>query len=272
MKAKGRNRSPFVLAMLAVAVLAVILAATPAHAQTTTTTASTWTLWNGNTATVVTTFVDSAVYSVSYTETNSAGIVVVERDFWFSPTGAISRSEETITSSDGTYQTITIKEYDASGFISEQYVKIAYAGETLAEQITLYDAYGNTTSSETRVLTTLVDGSRIWEVNVQTYADGVLVSSTTAYYPYGYNFDEPPIVVAQPAMWPGNGTGDATHEHSGAPGQNADGSMPGVGADSSTTEHTGAPGQQATETANETRSGEGHGDGNHDHMGPKGKL
>ncbi len=236
------RRSPLALAMLAVVVLAIVLAAVPTSAQIVVTSTRTYTLSNGDTVTVVTTIVDGAVFSVSYTEVAPSGLVVLDRDIWYYPNGQISRYEEIRTTAGGAYQTTLVRQYDANGVVRDQYVKIVSGGETIAEQFTTYDANGYLLTSETRILTAVADGTRVWVVTVETWSTGVLVSSTTTEYPYGYDFNAPP--VAQPPMWPGIGSPNSTQLHSGAPGQSPDDTRPGVGTGDTKHNHTGAPGQQ----------------------------
>lgn len=236
------RRSPLAVAMLAVAVLAIVLAAVPTSAQTVVTTTRTYTLWNGNTVTVVTTTVDGALFSVSYTEVAPSGLVVLDRDIWYYPNGQISRLEEVRTLMGGAYQTTLVRQYDANGVVREQYVKIVSSGETIAEQFTTYDTSGYLLTSETRILTALADGTRVWNVTVENWSTDVLVSSTTTQYPYGYDFNAPP--VAEKPTWPGKGSPNSSQLHSGAPGQSDDNTRPGVGNGDGKHTHTGAPGQQ----------------------------
>ncbi len=235
------RRSPFAVAMLAVAVLAIVLAAVPTSAQIAVTTTRTYTLSNGNTVTVVTTTVDGALFSVSYTEVAPSGLVVLDRDIWYYPNGQISRLEEVRTLMGGSYQTTLVRQYDANGVVREQYVKIVSSGETIAEQFTTYDTNGYLLTSETRILTALADGTRVWVVTVENWSTDVLVSSTTKEYPYGYDFNAPP--VAERPTWPGNGP-----KGSGAPGQDQSGWRPGQGGGDN-----------------------GQGDQNHRHYGPPGR-
>lgn len=235
------RRSPFAVAMLAVAVLAIVLAAVPTSAQIVVTTTRTYTLSNGNTVTVVTTTVDGALFSVSYTEVAPSGLVVLDRDIWYYPNGQISRLEEVRTLMGGAYQTTLVRQYDANGVVREQYVKIVSSGETIAEQFTTYDSSGYLLTSETRILTALADGTRVWVVTVESWSTDVLVSTTTTQYPYGYDFNAPP--VAEKPTWPGNGPNG-----SGAPGQDQNGWRPGQGGGDN-----------------------GQGDQNHQHYGPPGR-
>jgi len=229
-------------AVLAVALLAVVLATAPTHAQTVVTTTQTYTLLNGDTATVVTTYVDGVLYSFSYTEVAPSGLVVVDRDIWYYPNGQISRYEQVLTTAGGAYQTTLVRQYDTNGIVRDQYVKIVYNGQTIAEQFTTYDASGELLSSETRILTTLADGTQVWNVTVETWSAGMLVSSTTTQYPYGYDFNAPP--AADPPTWPGNGSANSPQQHSGAPGQSTDNTRPGEGTGDTRHNHTGAPGRQ----------------------------
>ncbi len=239
MKITVQSRSSFTLAALSVAVLAVALAAVPAYAETTTTT-STWTLANRNTVTYIETRTDGVLSSVSYTEVSPAGLVVVDRDISYYPSGVISEWTEVRTSLGGAYQTTQVRQYDENGVVREQYVKIVSGGETIAEQFTTFDASGYLVSKEERILTTLADGTRVWSVTVETWSTNVLVSSTTTEYPYGYDFNAP--VADDPPAWPGEGKGD------GAPGQDPNGWRPGEGGGDN-----------------------GQGDQQHDHYGPPGQ-
>lgn len=237
------RRSPLAVAVLAVVALALVLAAVPTSAQTVVTTTQTYTLRNGDTVTVVTTYVDGAVFSVSYTEVAPSGLVVIDRDIWYYPNGQISRYEEVINLMGGDYQTTWVRQYDANGVIRDQYVKIVSGGETIAEQFTTYDTNGYKLTNETRILTALADGSRVWVVTVENWSTDTLVSSTTTEYPYGYDFNAPPVVEAQPPSWPGNGPNG-----SGAPGQDENGWRPGNGGSDDgqgdqNHRHYGAPGQ-----------------------------
>ncbi len=237
------HRSTLAVAVLVVVALAVVLAAVPTSAQVAVTTTQTYTLSNGNTVTVVTTTVDGALFSVSYTQVAPSGLVVIDRDIWYYPNGQFSRYEEVRTTADGTYQTTLVRQYDANGVVRDQYVKIVSGGETIAEQFTTYDTEGYKLTVETRILTTLADGTRVWNVTVQNWSTDTLLSSTTTQYPYGYDFNAPPIVEAQPPSWPGNGP-----KGSGAPGQDQNGWRPGNGG-----------------------NGDGQGDQNHDHYGAPGQ-
>lgn len=235
------RRSPLAVAVLAVVVLAMVLAVVPTSAQIVVTSTRTYTLSNGDTVTVVTTTVDGAVFSVSYTEVAPSGLVVLDRDIWYYPNGQISRYEEVRTTAGGAYQTTLVRQYDANGVVRDQYVKIVSGGETIAEQFTTYDTEGYLLTSETRILTTLADGTREWVVTVENWSTGTLVSSTTTEYPYGYDFNAPP--VAEKPTWPGNGP-----KGSGAPGQDQSGWRPGNGG-----------------------NGDGQGDQNHQHYGAPGQ-
>jgi hypothetical protein len=166
---------------------------------------------------------------------------VIQRDTVFYPNGTISHQEEVRTGSGGAFQTTVVRDYDTNGIIREQYVKIVSGGETIAEQFTTYDASGYLVSKEERILTTLADGTRVWSVTVEEWSAGVLVSSTTSEYPYGYDFNAPPV-ADNPPVWPGEGEGD------GAPGQDPNGWRPGEGGGDNGQgdqqhDHYGAPGQ-----------------------------
>ncbi len=228
----ARRRSAFVLAVLAAVVLAAALTAEPAQAQTVTST-QTYTLWNGNTATVVTTSVNGVLSSISYTEVTPSSLVAVQRDISYYPNGQISRYAEVRNLAGGAYQTTLIRDYASTGIVLDQYVKIVSSGQTIAEQFSSYDASGFPLTQQTRILTTLVDGTQVWVVTVQTWSAGVLVSSTTTQYPFGYNFNAPP-----PPTWPGAGS-----KGSGAPGQDPNGWRPGNGTGDTQHNHYGAPGQ-----------------------------
>lgn len=230
------RRSPFMQAVLAAAVLAVVLTALPAYAETVTTT-NTFTLRNGNTATIVTTYVDGAVFSVSYKEVAPSGLVAVARDISYYPNGQISSFTEVRSTSGGADQTTLVQNFYSSGVISDQYVKIVSGGETIAEQFSTYDTSGFFLTQETRILTPLADGTRVWMVTVDTYSGGVLASSTTKQYPFDYDFN------AQKPTWPGKGNGDSAQPHSGAPGHDANGWRPGKGGGDPNHAHYGAPGQ-----------------------------
>src|SRR3989449_3435986 len=252
MIARGTERRlSFVVAVLAATVLAAVLTASSASAQTLVTTTSTFTLRNGDTVTVVQTYVDGVQTATSYTEATPAGFVVLQRDTSYYPSGVISSTTEVRTSTSA-YQTTTVTQYDESGVINQQHVTIASAGQTIAEQFVTFDAAGYVLTQETRTLTTQPDGSQVWDVTTETWSSGLLVSSTTNQYPIGYDFnaappaantppvvdtppvvgtppvvDKPPVVDTPPAVEkppPAQtrpGDGDETDEHTAAPGQTA---------------------------------------------------
>lgn len=233
------RRSPLVLAGLAAAVFAMMLTAVPAHGQTLVTTTSTYTLWNGDTVTVVTTYVNGVLSSVSSTEVTPTGLVVDVANITYYPNGQVNRFVDIRTLMGGAYQTTLIRQYSSTGVVMDQYVRIVSNGQTTAEQLTTYDASGFPLTSETRILT-LANGTRIWVVTTQTWSSGVLVSSTTAQYPLGYNFGSLPVwaQVDPRPTWPGNGP-----KGSGAPGQDPNGWRPGNGGGDPNHQHYGAPGQ-----------------------------
>ena len=236
MIARGAERRlPFAVAVLA-AVLAVALTAAPAYAQTVTTT-NTYTLRNGNTATLVRTYVAGALFSVSYREVTPSGLVALTRDISFYSNGLISHFAEVRTTSGGADQTTLVQNFYSTGVISDQYVKIVSAGQTIAEQFSTYDTGGFYLTQETRILTTLLDGTQVWVVTVNTYVGGVLASSTTKQYPFGYDFN------AQTPTWPGNGNAKSAQPHSGAPGKDPNDWRPGSGGGDPNHNHYGAPGQ-----------------------------
>src|SRR2546422_5560273 len=252
MIARGTERRlSFVVAVLAATVLAAVLTASPASAQTLVTTTSTFTLRNGDTVTLVQTYVDGVQTATSYTEATPAGFVVLQRDTAYYPNGVISSTTEVRTSTSA-YQTTTVTQYDENGVIHQQHVTIVSAGQTIAEQFTTFDAAGYVLTQETRTLTTQPDGSQVWDVTTETWSSGVLVSSMTNQYPMGYDFnaappaantppvvdtppvvgtppvvDKPPVVDTPPAVEkppPAQtrpGDGDETDEHTAAPGQTA---------------------------------------------------
>lgn len=235
MAAWGLVRRSALIAMVAVT-LVVASSVLPAYAQTVTTTTNTFTLRNGNTATLVRTYVDGVLSSLSYKEVAPSGLVPVTRDISYYPSGLISHFVEVRTTSTGDQTTLSQNFY-SNGAVSDQYVKIVSAGQTIAEQFIKYDTSGLVLSQETRILTTLLDGTQVWMVTINLYSGGVLVSSTTRQYPFGYNFN------AQKPTWPGNGNGSSAQPHSGAPGQDPNDWRPGAGGGDSNHQHYGAPGQ-----------------------------
>src|SRR3989475_13269474 len=200
MIARGNERRlSFVVAVLAATVLAAVLTASPASAQTLVTTTSTFTLRNGDTVTLVQTYVDGVQTATSYTEATPAGVVVLQRDTAYYPNGVISSTPEVRTSTSA-YQTTTVTHYDENSVIHQQHVTIVSAGQTIAEQFATFDAAGYVLTQETRTLTTQPDGSQVWDVTTETWSSGVLVTSTTTQYPYGYDFNAVPVVNTPPVV------------------------------------------------------------------------
>lgn len=229
------RRSPLMLAAVVAVTLAVALSAVPAYAQTVTTT-NTFTLRNGNTATIVRTYIDGVISSLSYREVAPSGLVAITRDISFYSNGLVSHFAEVRYTSGGANQTTLIQDFYSNGVISNEYVKIVSGGQTIAERFTTYDTNGLYLTQETRILTPLPDGTQVWVVTVNTYVGGVLARSTTKQYPFGYDFN------AQNPTWPGEGKGD------GAPGQDPNGWRPGQGGGDNGQgdqqhDHYGAPGQ-----------------------------
>src|SRR2546428_6173359 len=182
MIARGAERRlPFAVAVLA-AVLAVALTAAPAYAQTVTTT-NTYTLRNGDTATLVRTYVAGALFSVSYREVTPSGLVAITRDISFYSNGLISHFAEVRTTSGGADQTTLIQNFYSTGVISDQYVKIVSAGQTIAEQFSSKATTGFYLTKGSRILRTLLNGSQAWGVTAKTYGAGGLAGGTRKQIP-----------------------------------------------------------------------------------------
>src|SRR5256712_5995630 len=200
MIAKGTERRlSFVVAVTAAPLMAAVRKERPASAQTVVTRRSTFTLRNDDTGTLVQTCVDGVQTATSYTEATPAGFVVLQRDTAYYLTGVISSTTEVRTSTSA-YQTTTVTQYDESGVIRQQHVTIVSAGQTIAEQFATFDAAGYLLTQETRTLTTQPDASQGWDVTTETWSSGVLVTSTTTQYPYGYDFNAVPVVNTPPVV------------------------------------------------------------------------
>ena len=291
------RRVPFALAVCAAAVLAAAIMASPAHAQTLVTTTGTFTMRNGDSVTLVQTYLDGVLTTTSYTEVSPTGLVVVDRDIAYYPNGQMSALTEVRTSMGGAYQTTTNNQYDENGVLRQQYVKIVSDSQVIAEQFSAYDASGYLATQETRTLTTLADGTQVWDATDEVWSSGVLVSSTTTEYPLGYDFnatpvvdpspvvdptpivDSPPVVNAPPVVDsppvvdtpPVLDNPPAVEEppvvDNPPPVVETPPTQPGNGNGDENHQHTGAPGQ----TGDNERPGNGNGDSHHEHSGHDGK-
>lgn len=237
------------------------LAAVPARAETLVDVQS-FVNGSGNTVTVTDTYeingTDVVLISRTMTEVRPDSSVVLEKSWTFYPDGSVMTSDE--------YRNSTIaptkihREYSDGGALLFQRSEMYLNGEVALVSLVSYNADGYIASKEDRKLTTLADGTQVWEVTVTSYAlDGAVTSQTVTQYPYGYNFDAPPEgeepgddPEESASIRPGWGYGDENHQHSGPPGHEVSASSSGKGNGNSN---------------NHERPGNGWGDDSHVHTG-----
>lgn len=241
----------------------VVGAAAPAFAETTTEVQS-FVNSSGNTITVESTYVDGVLVSRTSTETRPDGTVVISKSWDFYSSGAIQTYEEFRYFSTAT--THVYREFSESGVLLFQRSELYMSGELTVVSLISYDSSGNLLTQETRKLTTLADGSKVWDVTVSTYSNGVLVSTTVTQYPYGYNFDAP-AEEALPQR-PGYGYGDKNHKHTGAPGlANGNPGQENAAREREMGNRNHSGNGSANAGSNGERPGNGYGDKNHEHSG-----
>jgi len=232
-----RKATTTVIILVTMALVAALAA--PALAETITYTTS-FVNRLGNTITVETTYVDGVLTSQVMREVQPDGIVKLMKTWEYYSNGMVKTSEEWRYSP--TSPTHIKREYSDTGILLFQVAEMWLDGELAIQSLTTYDSSGLLIKQEDRILTTLADGTKVWVVTVGTYSGGVLVSTTTTQYPYGYNFDAPPAEEAKEQR-PGWGYGDKNHDHTGPGGRGAD------------------------DVESSIRPGNGYGDDNHEHTG-----
>lgn len=228
--------------LIATMVLAwLTLAAVPARAETFVDVQS-FVNTLGNTVTVTDTYeingADVVLVSRDMTEVRPDGSVLVTKSWDFYPSGAVKSSDEHRNSTAA--PTTIHRDYAEDGTLLFQRSEMFLNGELALVVLSEYSAEGYLVSQEERKLTTLADGTKVWDVTVSAYAlDGTVTSQTVAQYPSSHNFDAPPSAEQPPADQPpadqppadqppaggdreerpGYGHGDKNHDHSGPPGQ-----------------------------------------------------
>ncbi|OFX14362.1 MAG: hypothetical protein A2V59_03940 [Armatimonadetes bacterium RBG_19FT_COMBO_69_19] len=241
-----RKATTTVIILVTMALVAALAA--PALAETITYTTS-FVNRLGNTITVETTYVDGVLTSQVMREVQPDGFLKMLKTWEYYPNGMVKTSEEWRYSA--TSPTHITRQYSDTGVLLSQVAELYLNGELAVKSIITYDSTGLLLTQEDRILTTLADGTQVWVVTVSTYAGGVLVSSITKEYPYGYNFDAP--TEASLEERPGWGHGDTNHDHTGPGGKE--------------NKHDGGNGGAAAGGNEAIRPGNGYGDDNHQHTG-----
>jgi len=248
-----RTATTTVIILVTMALVAVLAA--PALAETITSTTS-FVNRLGNTVTVETTYVDGVLTSQVMREVQPDGFLKMLKTWEYYANGMVKTSEEWRYSS--TSPTHITRQYSDTGVLLSQVAELYLNEELAVTSISTYDSTGLLLTQEDRILTTLADGTQVWVVTVSTYAGGILVSSITNEYPYGYNFDEP--TEASLKERPGWGHGDKNHDHTGPGGNGAENA-------SKQNKHEGGNGGATAGGDEPIRPGNGYGDENHQHTG-----
>src|SRR3990170_5434438 len=177
-----RKATTTVIILVTMALVAALAA--PALAETITYTTS-FVNRLGNTITVETTYVDGVLTSQVMREVQPDGFLKMVKAWEYYPNGMVKTSEEWRYSP--TSPTHIKREYSDTGVLLFQLAEMWLDGELTVQSLTTYDSTGMLLKQEDRILTTLADGTKVWVVTVSTYSGGILVSTTTQQYPYGYN-------------------------------------------------------------------------------------
>ena len=241
--------------------VALIVACLPgsAYAQVVTTETSSFVNRFGNTVTTISTFHDGVLVFRDSQEVRPSGIVTLEKRWDFYGDGAVkSYTEERL---DGFAPYTIDRQYDQNGVLRSYHADLYMNGEVALQTFQTFDAEGYLLTKEERVLTTLADGTKVWNVTYETWSGDVLVSSEVAQFPYGHDFsggNDEPAGDDSAQHRPGWGRGDKNHIHDGPPGHEV-------------SESTGSGNSGSSGEAVEERPGTGWGDERHDHVGPPGK-
>ncbi len=142
------------VAVLSTAVPAITVLTSPAMAQVVTTTSTSFINAAGSTVLAVDTFVNGVLATRQTTETSPLGVLT------------------------------TIRTFGPTGLVQTQYADMMINGQVVVQQALTFDANGLVATSQRSVLTTLVDGTRVWTTAVLTFAGGVFVSGVSSQTPF----------------------------------------------------------------------------------------
>lgn len=247
-----RMANALIAAIFAVALIVACLPG-PAYAQVVTTTTSSFVNRFGNTVTTTDTFHDGVLVFRDTQEVRSTGVVTLEKHWDFYADGTVqSYTEQRL---DGFSPYTIARQYDQNGVVrsysAEQYIN----GELSIVTLQTFDAQGYLLTNEQRTLTTLADGTKVWNVTYETWSADVLVSSQVAQFPFDHDF-------SGGTGTGDDGTGDDSAEH-----------RPGWGRGDQNHVHDGPPGHELSrngdseDSSSSVRPGNGWGDSKHDHVG-----
>jgi hypothetical protein len=255
-----RMANALIVAFVALVLVAAYLPS-PAYAQVVTTETTTFVNRFGNTVTTISTFYDGVLVFRDSQEVRPSGVVTLEKHWDFYSDGTVkSYTEERL---DGAAPYTIDRQYDQNGVLRSYHADLYINGELSLQTFQTFDATGYLLTKEDRVLTTLADGTKVWNVTYETWSGDVLVSSQVAQFPYGYDFsgggdDDTGDDSAEHR--PGWGKGDENHMHDGPPGHEI--------SDSTSEDSVGSADEEDGE---DERSGNGWGDDKHEHVGPPGR-
>jgi len=240
--------------------VALIVACLPgsAYAQEVTTITTSFVNRFGNTVTTTDTFYDGVLVFRDSQEVRLTGVVTLEKHWDFYADGTVKSYEEHRL--DGFAPYTIQRQYDENGVLRYYSADLYINGELSIQTFQTFDAQGFLLTKEERVLTTLADGTKVWNVTYETWSGDVLVNSQVVQYPFDHDFSAGDDGAGEDSAEhrPGLGRGDKNHIHDGPPGHEV-------------SESTGSGNSGSSGEAVEERPGTGWGDERHDHVGPPGK-